>query len=175
MRGKIDWERWRAGGARRIAFHSAMALLLTGLAVTGLVRWIRDTSDARFCKENLSKIYSALEQYEADHGRLPAIAFFPEDVLADSESLCRVLETYGISPTNCICRATAIPLRETGITYLWNSSVNRAPFYDLAPTDWLVTEVNAMNDAVPAPHNGEYHVLYANGEIREQEIPPDLR
>ena len=173
MWGKINRKQWRAVGARRIAGRFVMMLIVVALAVAGLTGWIRDMAHTRSCKANLSKIYTALEQYEADVGRLPAIDYFPEDVLADAESLCRVLQPYGISPTNCICQATALPLRVTGITYLWNSTVSRTPFYDLAPTDWLITEVNAMNDAVPAPHNGAYHVLYANGEIREQPLPPD--
>jgi hypothetical protein len=175
MRGKLDWERLRAGGIRRFAGRSVLALVIVALAIGALMGWIRDVSNARSCKANLSKIYTALEQYEADYGRLPAMAYFPEDVLADSESLCRVLQPYGISPTNCVCRSTALPLRATGITYLWNTTASRTPFYELAPTDWLVTEINAMNDSVPAPHDGVYHVLYANGEIREQETPPVLR
>lgn len=37
---------------------------------------------------------------------------------------------------------------------------------------WIVTEINAMSPNVPAPHGSRYNVLYTDGSVRQQRIPP---
>ena len=107
-------------------------------------------------------------RYEYEAGVLPEMAYYPDDVRLDPESMYSILEPYGLAATNCVCPGCAAVLQDTGITYVWNTQVNGKPLRSLDPPQWLVVEMNALSAKVPAPHWGRYNVLYSDGKVRDE-------
>ena len=154
---------------RRRTFLRFGGVLLVGIALAA-VAWgsLQKFRRQRACESNLLKIYAALEQYEYEAGVLPEMAYYPDDVRLDPESMYSILEPYGLAATNCVCPGCAAVLQDTGITYVWNTQVNGKPLRSLDPPQWLVVEMNALSAKVPAPHWGRYNVLYSDGKVRDE-------
>ena len=131
-----------------------------------------DRRNERGCRENLEALYQAIIRIEQDAGSLPLIALYPDSVQDDRNSLLAHLSQHGITPERCICRATSGTLQNTGITYIWNSQLNQKRLANVEPPRWMITEINALDPRVPAPHGLSYLVLYTNGRIEKTIIPP---
>ena len=158
--------------SRRTFFRFLVVMLVGGCIALMSVAVLRSIHAQRACELNLNRIYTALEQYEDEFGALPIMAYYPTDVRLDPESLHKVLEDYGLGLTNCVCPATASILRETGITYVWNTQANGKPLHSLEPPQWILVEMNVLSAKVPAPHRGRYNVLYSDGEVRREAQRP---
>ena len=156
--------------APRVAAIGAVILL----GVAAGFAWVASQHRAAQCRRNLSTLYDALVKYEQRTGALPAFTFFPDDVQLDPDSLYANLVPYGIQPNHCLCPSSPAPLRETGMSYLWNVSLNGRRIADLPVPRWMLVEANALSAAVPAPHRGRYNVLYTDGAIRTSRIPPPM-
>jgi hypothetical protein len=146
-----------------------VAVLL--LAVATLYYVLYQMSMQQSCGKNLLQIHRALQLYEIDRGTLPRLAFFPDDAKQDADSMRVVLEPYGADGTTCECPSLPGVLGELGLTYVWNVRLNgkKTPRDD-QPT-WMLVEICALSSDVPAPHMGQYNVLYSDGKVRRVKNP----
>ena len=151
-------------------------LLLLSLAIllgaTGYATWQAERR-ARQCTLHLRHIYLALEMYELDHGTLPHMAFFPDDAWHSSDSILVVLDPYGVTGDIGMCLSSHDTVRAQGLSYIWNANLNGKVLHELDADTWLVTELNALSDQVPAPHLGRYTTLYADGRIARSRRRPE--
>lgn len=125
------------------------------------------------CKRNLYTIYNALELYEIDRGTLPRLAFFPDKPRTDPDSPLVVLRPYCSDPSVFVCPSAPDHYRQTGLTYIWNVNLNGRKMRGVEPPAWIMTELQALEDTVPAPHLGIYNVLYTDGHVRKMKAPPE--
>ncbi len=146
----------------------ALAVLLSAI---GYTTW-RAERKARQCARHLRHIYLALEMYELDHGALPHMAFFPDDAWHSSDSILVVLDPYGVSGDIGMCPSSHDAVRAHGLSYIWNANLNGKILHELDADTWLVTELGALSDQVPAPHLGRYNTLYADGRIARSRRKP---
>lgn len=147
-----------------------LVLVLTGVAI-GVGYFVRQHRVLRDCRNNLRRIYSALEMYEIERGTLPRLAFFPDDAKQDKDSLLTVLQPYGAGGHVCVCPASPPSHEAVGLTYIWNVQLNGRKLRGGDP-EWMLVEINALSPTVPAPHMGRYNILYTDGEIRLSRHPP---
>ncbi len=128
------------------------------------------------CRRNLENIYSALELYEAEHGTLPRLAFFPDDATHDRDSLLVALRAYEPDANVFICPAIRRYYPAGTLTYIWNIKLNGKKIHAADSPAWMLVEINALSDNVPLPHFTGYNILYTDGRVRASHKPPmDLR
>jgi len=125
------------------------------------------------CTDNLRRIFTALEMYEIERGTLPRLAFFPNDPRQDMDSINVALEEFGAHGTTCICPTTHPSHKLLGLTYLWNHDLSGSKLQEDKEPVWMLVEINALSDQVPAPHLGLYNILYSDGSVRRSRTPPD--
>ena len=147
------------------------------IAIVGLLWWsITHVQEAAHhkgtCQMNLIQIYKAVELYTIEHKTLPSLAFYPDSPQRGTDSMIRVLRNYGLDPACTVCPATPDPVRWTGLSYVWNPSLNGKRFEDFQDPVWMVVDIQAVSTEVPAPHLGTYLVLYSDGTILETQEPP---
>ncbi len=128
------------------------------------------------CRNNLKQIGMALKMREMTSGKLPKAAFFPEDPEKGKDSIRVILKDY---PGQLfICPSAPEGIEKKGLTFLWNDKCSdKASHHIKKPKEtWLMIEVNAVSDKVPAPHPGGYNVLYADLQTIEakKKLPKDL-
>lgn len=123
------------------------------------------------CADNLKRIYGALEIYELSHGALPRMDFYPDEALTSPESMCVVLESYGLESATWICPATHRVIRDTGLSYLWNTRLNGVSLRALPERQWMLVEINAISAEVPRPHLGYCNVLFTDGTVERMKNP----
>lgn len=155
-------------------FVLTVALLMVIAACGALI--LRGYRRAETCRANLREIYAVLEMYEIENGTLPSLALFPDDPKNDEDSLRVFLESQGVSGDLCLCPTSPRVVRETGLSYLWNVNLNGKKLSGFKDPEWMIVEINALSDQVPAPHYGAYHILYTDGRVEaSREPPPELR
>lgn len=145
-------------------------LLVVGIMYLALMASTRTLT----CQENLTRIYQALETYELAHGSLPRLAFLAAEPLSDPESLCVVLESYGLTPEHFICPAAHPLIAETGLTYIWNTRLNGRSMQDFYEKQWMLVEINAIAPDIAGPHFGACNVLFTDGSVERIRNPADL-
>ncbi len=148
-----------------------LLILVIGALMGALSFIVLEIRGSIACASNLETIYRALSLYEVERGALPALAFYPDDPMNDNDSLAVALETYGLTRTQCICPAAREIQRNEGQTYLWNTALNgqRIP-HDKEPV-WMLVDMNALSDEVPASHLGRYNALFSDGKVRRIRDP----
>lgn len=124
------------------------------------------------CKNNLETIYNILRTHESEHGQLPSFDMFSQDPLEDEESLPNLLKSYGFDPSLAICPASPQVLREHGLSYLWNSTLNQGSLMNRDEPTWVLVDVQALDDRIAGPHFGSYHILYSDGRVERTPHPP---
>lgn len=158
----------RGGILVKLLLFALAAVLLLGILYRVLDRVRVDAA----CRDNLRRIYQALEQYELEKGALPVLAYYPDEPFVDADSLRVVLEGFGLPPDATLCPAGHPMVIDQGLSYIWNAAMNGA---NLTGGDeerrWLLVDVQAIAPDVPHPHIGGYHVLYSNGEIETVRNP----
>lgn len=137
-----------------------------------LNRVSRQLREAQSCEENLLRIYDFLRLYENDHGYLPSLKMFPEDVENDPESLVVVLRAYGMDVRDAVCPAASGVLRDHGISYLWNTALNNSSLVNRPEATWVLVDLQALDDRVPGPHFGGYTILYSDRRVERTGLPP---
>ena len=173
MAGEAEWgaARMRRGG---VLVRLLLVALLFGALAWGLRSLAAERFARRECRRHLEQIYAALELYEAEKGRLPDLAFYPEDAFNDEGSLRVFLARRGFDPDLAVCPGTPAAVRRRGLSYVWNVKMNGARLAR-GRRRWLLTEISALSPDVPAPHMGHYFVLYSDGTIESaREAPPGL-
>jgi hypothetical protein len=137
---------------------------------------VRNVSGQDRCTENLKQIYGALELHEIDKGQLPSLAFYPADPAVDDDSMCVVLQKFGLDRDVFICPSSSKRLKETGLTYLWNPNLNGRQLFSNEQPVWMVVEIHVLSDKIGTPHMGHFHILYTDGEIEHTDhIPAGVR
>jgi hypothetical protein len=149
----------------------AVATALLGVAA-GIYFVIHQNMMIRKCANNLRGIYTALEMFEIDRGALPRLAFYPDHSKLDNDSLLAALQPYGARTDIFICPAAPVIQKDTGLTYIWNVQLNGRKLRGSEPPAWMIVEMNALSDSVPAPHFGAYHILYTDGRVQRSKKPP---
>lgn len=151
-------------------------LTVAGAAVIGavLAAWMIDRRQVNRCSENLEVIHSALLEYHQQSGHLPELAFFPDDAQLDPDSLYAQLAPFGLLPTHCLCPSAPPALRETGMTYIWNVSLNGAVLDQLPDVAWVLVEVHALSGSVRPPHGNRYNTLFSDGTVELLSTPPAM-
>lgn len=155
----------------RIFIRILFLMLVIGGIVGALLFTMTQIRHTVACADNLKSIYRALELYEMERGVLPTLAYYPDHPLEDSDSLRVVLEPYGLTGARCLCPHARSVQRDEGLTYLWNVSLNgqRIP-RDKEPV-WMLVDMNALSDDVPAPHLGRYNALFTDGTVKRIRDP----
>ncbi len=125
------------------------------------------------CSDQLIRIYQALELFEMDRGSLPHLAFYPDEPMTDPDSIRVVLEEYGVDPHAWVCPASHPLITNLGLSYIWNTRLNGANLRGFDERQWMLIEVNALSDDVPAPHLGYYNVLYSDGKVERISDPAE--
>lgn len=149
-----------------------VVLVLLALVGVGIASVTREIFERKHCKRNLYAIYNALELYEIDRGTLPRMAFFPDQPRMDRDSPVVLLRPYCSDPDIFVCPAAPRRFQELGLTYLWNVGLNGKKLHSIQPPVWLMTELQALSDQVPAPHLGIYNVLFSDGRVLKMKVPP---
>ena len=149
----------------------AMAAVLIGLAAA-IYTAIHQNMLTKKCANNLRNIYAALENFEIDRGTLPRAAFYPDDPKQDNDSLLVALQPYRVQPDLYICPTAPGVQKELGLTYVWNVQLNGRKLHGSGPPAWMIVELNALSDAVPAPHFGAYNILNTDGSVKRSKQPP---
>ena len=157
------------------AGHIIFKLFLLTVAVFAMVGGIyfmlMQVSKTVTCSEQLTRIYQALELFEMDRGSLPRLAFYPDEPMSDPDSIRVVLEEYGIDPSTWVCPSAHPMIVNLGLSYIWNTRLNGANLRSFTERHWMLIEINALSDDVPAPHFGYYNVLYTDGTIERISDP----
>ena len=166
--------RWNSGDARRTTVRIGLGIALAAGAGGVVVSLARSAREERQCIENLQSVYDAVHRYDEKHASLPDLAFFPGDVRRDLDSLLVVLEPHGLREPQCVCPGADPVLAETGITYVWNVSLNGRRLSSLEIPVWMMVEINVLSPSVPATHRGGYHVLYTDGRVEREVNPPAI-
>jgi hypothetical protein len=135
-------------------------------------RLTRQVREAHGCEQNLLRMYDMLRLYENDHGSLPPLKMFPQEAVADPESLVYVLKPYGLDPADAVCPAASGVLREHGISYLWNTALNNSSLLNRPEPTWVLVDLQALDDRVPGPHFGGYAILYTDRRVERTHLPP---
>ena len=153
----------------------AVVAVLIALAA-GIYAAVHQNMLTKQCANNMRSIYAALENFEFDRGTLPRAAFYPDDPKQDNDSLLVALQPYRISSEIYVCPAAPTVQKDTGLTYVWNVQLNGRKLRGSEVPAWILVELNALSDGVPAPHLGAYNILYTDGSVRRSKtLPPGLR
>ena len=170
MKREIQRRPFGSRDGRIISVALLFVMLAAGIAGSFYVMTAH-SKERKACDANLKKIYHALELYEVDRGSMPSLAYFPTDPQADADSLSVVLESYGADARACVCPAMHAVLREMGLTYIWNSSLNGKRIPRGGDPVWLLVEMSAISEDLPAPHLGHFNVLFSDGSVRHISDP----
>ncbi len=155
----------------RIWFRVLLITAGAAIVVMSLLYLLTQMRRATQCAAQLQSIYRALELYEMDRGTLPTLAYFPDLPMEDADSLRVALEPYGLAPDRCICPQSKPIQRAEGLTYLWNVQLNGQRLPRGADAVWMLVDMNALSDDVPAPHLGRYNALFSDGSVRRIRNP----
>jgi hypothetical protein len=128
-------------------------------------------SQAENCQAQLRRIHQALVRYEASQGHLPVLELFPEEPLSDPSSLPIALKSLGLDTADCVCPTSPQVVRQHGLGYLWNTALNGASLQRESRT-WVLVDIQALDDRLPGPHFGRYHILYTDGVVESSSFPP---
>ena len=149
-----------------------LVLVAVLLGAVGILYFILyQVSLQKDCTKNLLRIYRAMELYEIDRGTLPRLAFFPDDPKQDADSLRVALESYGADAEACGCPTAPDSQTDLGLTYVWNVKLNNRKIPRDSEPEWMLVEISALSADVPAPHLGQYNVLYTDGKVRRVKYP----
>ena len=137
---------------------------------------VKDKAKQTQCQNNLKQIGMALRMHEMTNGKLPKSAFFPDDPKKGKDSIRVILKGY---PAKLFkCPSAPEEIAKKGLTFVWNDKCSGKPSHRIKKSKetWLMMEVNAVSDKVPAPHPGGYNILYADMQTikTEKELPKDL-
>ena len=160
--------RWGFVSGRTLPALAALAAVAAA-ALYG----VSERRAAETCLAQLKQIYSAIGLYEFDGGRLPSLAFYPEQPRQDPNGIREALKKFGADPRLFLCPGTPALVRDTGLSYVWNVSLNGRSLKDIRDPVWMLVEVNALDEQIPRPHWGRYHILYTDGRVVLSEAPPE--
>jgi len=154
-------------------YHMLWLLLALAVLATGAWRWHRASTRIKQCESNLLNIYRALELYELHHGRLPVMAFYPDDPRHAPDSLLVVLDPYAVSGDLGYCPNAHARIQKHGLSYVWNTKMNGQRLNEPTPPVWLLSDIGTLSKTIKPPHFRRYLILYSDGSIVRSKNPPD--
>jgi prepilin-type processing-associated H-X9-DG protein/prepilin-type N-terminal cleavage/methylation domain-containing protein len=128
------------------------------------------------CASQLRQIGMAVNMFTMTEGKYPDAVFYPEKPLNDPRSIAVILKPYGMRGKILICPTAPSPLKERGLTYLWNDKLSgkAASQVKNTTTTWMMTDITALDERVSS-HQGGYNILYADGHVAWSPTPPPLK
>lgn len=163
--------RSQAFGLIEILFVSG--IMTTMNSHTGGFRYALDKAHEMQGLNNLQQIHLLLTT-QCIGGELPNAAFYPKgDPRKDPKSILNLVE--GAVPELFISPFAPEALKQKGLTFAWNDTVNGKDLSLLPKNTWLLIDLAAFiaDPTVPKPHR--YLVLYADGRaLAVDSLPPDI-
>ncbi len=152
-----------------------VAAIVTSVSTAAYVK-VKDKAKQTACTSNLRQVGLALRMFEMTEGKLPDAAFFPAKPRKDKNSIRVIMKDC--NEKLFVCPAAPDELAKEGLTFVWNDKCSGKASHRIkdAGKTWLMIEINAVSDKVPAPHPGGYNVLYADLQTVKtvKELPKDL-
>ena len=143
---------------------SAVAAIVSALSV-GTYHAVQKGKSSQ-CLNNLKQLYQAVSMFSMDNSAVPSASFFPSSV-SDPRGIHNILAQYGARGSIPFCPSIPEQLNIYGTNYIWNDSLNGKSIDSLPPGTWLMTEMTAVSQNIPAPHTGQgYNILYAGGNAQ---------
>jgi len=167
MRDQPEYASRRGHAVLKIIVLTGVLAAVMALIYIVLIQAARTVT----CRDQLTRIYQALEVYEMSHGAMPRLAFYPEQPLSDIESICVALEAYGLEPETWVCPGSHRVIANTGLSYIWNTRLNGRSLRSFREPQWLLAEIHALAPDVPRPHLGYCNVLFTDGSIQRVRYP----
>lgn len=160
--------------ARMAAFTLLEVIVVTGIMTSQANNYgdVKRIAHQKSCENNLRQLYMAFTMYDMSNGQLPNAKFFPKHPKGDPRSLVKLLDD-AYAPM-LVCPVFPKAIKDKGLTYIFNDELGGKPL-DSVPNPgetWLLMEMNAVSDAIPNPHPGGFHILYADGKIKVQKKIP---
>ena len=126
----------------------------------------------REAETDLKVVYEALERCENRHGSLPVLAFYPTDPLAGEDSVRFALSRYVIDPSVFVSPGGHSLIRSTGLTYVWNTKYNGRRLGAFDPPQWVLMDIQGVDQAIPKAHRFGYAALFSDGTVRRLDESP---
>ena len=146
-----------------------VALVISIVGVVPITLYLEAAKSARTasCISNLRNIYIGIEMYEMDVGGIPGAKFYPESPKDDPESILNILNNYIDNKQVFICPSMPEDLKKLSLTYIWNDRYNNQALSAVSSqsSEWLMTEMSAVEPKIPPPHRGCYNVLFFDGHV----------
>lgn len=152
--------------------QALFVILILGCVAFGSYYYLDQREQRDKSDYNMRMVYMAFEWYEMDRGRLPELAFYPDDPRHDNDSLLVVLSKYGVNEEMTVCPTAPEVLQQLGLNYVWNVKLNGRKLHEPGMRDWMLVEMHALSDRIPAPHLGTYTILYTDGKVEHARTPP---
>lgn len=149
--------------------------IMTGLS-SNQFTMVRSAGAKTTCLQQLKAIATGLQLYTMTNGKYPDAVFYPKgDPKKDPKSIL-VLLKGNVNPRAFVCPSAPPALKQKGLTFVWNTKASGKSVGSIPGNTWLLIEINAVDPSKPAPHSGKYHIVCANGSVKEvDKIPDDLR
>ena len=153
--------------------------LVEVLVVTGLMSGLHSGGNYRYAVSKANEIRGLsnlrqlhlLLQMQCMTGGLPRADFYPKgDPTKDPKSIVRLVQ--GAVPQLFISPFAPEPLRQKGLTYAWNDTVNGKPISSVPRNTWLLIDLAAFIADPNVPRPTKYLVLYASGKTEAVTAPP---
>jgi len=153
--------------------------LIEVMAVTGLMAGLHSQGNYQYALSKANEIKGLqqlrqlymLIQMQAMTGGFPKAAFYPkDDPTKDPKSIVRLVS--GAPPQLFVSPFAPEALRQKGLTYAWNDTVNGKPAGSLPGNTWLLIDLAAFIADPNVPRPRKYLVLYANGKVDAVTAPP---
>lgn len=155
-------------------FFRLFLMMAVILAIVGAIYYVLiKIGESIRCSDHLANIYQAVELFEMDRGSLPTLALYPDEPLVDPDSIRVVLEEYGVDPLVWTCPSSHPKVAHLGLSYIWNTALNGSNLKSYENRHWMLIEINALSEDVPASHFGYYNVLYTDGTVERIDEPSE--
>ena len=153
--------------------------LIEVMAVTGLMAGLHSQGNYQYALskaneikglQQLRQLYMLIQMQAMTEG-FPKAAFYPKgDPKQDPQSIVRLVS--GAPPQLFISPFAPEALRQKGLAYAWNNTVNGKPAGSLPGNTWLLIDLAAFIADPDVPRPRKYLVLYANGKVDAVTSPP---
>ena len=151
----------------------AVSGIMSSLASQGGYHYAIDKANEVKGVNNLKQIYMLIQAQAMGEG-MPAAAFYPKgDPKKDPQSILRLLQ--GASPELFVSPFAAEGLKQKGLTFVWNDTVNGKDPGLLKQDTWLLIDLAAFSADPSVPKPKKYLVLYADGRsLAIDTLPADI-
>lgn len=158
---------------RRGGFTTAEVLIVTGiLTALGGNGFQNVTNKAHqvTCFNQLRQIFLAFQMMANNDEPLPQAWFYPPDNHPNREkyNIVNLMAAQGVPAQFFICPSAPEELKARRICYLYNDRLSNRNLDNIENPagTWLMMDVNAVSEEIPAAHNGGCNILYCDGHVK---------